>query len=193
MSPDPIEVALRISAILEGAGVEYLVGGSVAASLSGVPRSTMDVDMVVRLDEGKIEALVWLLGEGFYVDREALVRAVRERSSANLIHLESGMKIDLFVLRDHAVDQEQMRRRRKVRVAVDPDRFLFVYQPEDIVLQKLRWYRLGNESSDRQWGDVLSVLRVTGEHIDRPYLVAAAERMDLSELLERALAQADGR
>lgn len=191
MSLDPIGVALRVAEALDALGVEYLVGGSVAASLTGVSRTTLDVDMVVRLDEGRIDALVNRLGEDFHADPESLRRAVRTHSSSNLIHFESGMKVDLFVARDQRSDHEQMRRRRRLRVATNPDRFLFVSAPEDTIVQKLRWYRMGGEASDRQWSDILGVLRVNRGELDLEYLVRAAGWLEVSDLLERAQRQAD--
>lgn len=142
MSLDPIGVALRVAEVLDALGVEYLVGGSVAASLTGVSRTTLDVDLVVRLEEEHIDALVARLGEEFHADPESLRRAVRTRSSSSLVHFESGMKIDLFVARDQHIDHEQMRRKRRLQVATNPDRFLFVSAPEDTIVQKLRWYRM---------------------------------------------------
>jgi len=191
MSLDPIGVALRVAEVLDALGIEYLVGGSVAASLTGVSRTTLDVDMVVRLEEGRVDALVDRLGEDFHADPESLRRAVRMRSSSNLIHFESGMKIDLFVARDQHIDQEQMRRKRRLRVATNPDRYLFVSAPEDTIVQKLHWYRMGGEASDRQWGDILGVLRINRGELDMDYLLRAAEWLGVSDLLERALRQAD--
>jgi hypothetical protein len=187
MSLDPIGVALRVAEVLDALEIEYLVGGSVAASLTGISRTTLDVDMVVCLEEGRVDALVDRLGEDFHADPESLRRAVRTQSSSNLIHFESGMKVDLFVARDQQVDREQMRRRRRLRVATNPDRFLFVSAPEDTIVQKLRWYRMGDEASDRQWGDILGVLRINRGELDMDYLLTAAEWLGVSDLLERAL------
>jgi len=187
---DAIAVALRVADTLESIGVEYLVGGSLASSLVGEPRSTLDVDLVVRLGASHVRPLVERLGREFYADPESLARTVRERSRANLVHAPSGLKIDLFVLGAHPFEQGQMARRRRVRVASEPDRFLYTDAPEDIVLQKLRWFRLGNEVSDRQWRDVLAVLRLSGADLDRDDLHASARAFGVEDLLDRALVQA---
>lgn len=191
MSLDPISVALRVADALDAVGVEYLVGGSVASSLTGISRTTLDVDMVVQLDAERVEPLVHLLEKDFHADPESLRRAVRQRSSSNLIHLESGMKVDLFVARDRSIDRDQMRRKRRLRVATNPDRFLFVSAPEDTIVQKLHWYRLGGEASDRQWSDILGVLRINRGEIEMDYLLGAGERLRVSDLLERALRHVD--
>jgi hypothetical protein len=191
MSLDPILVALRVADVLDALGVDYLVGGSVASSLTGVSRTTLDVDLVVRLNEDRIDALVGLLAGEFHADPESLRRAVRTQSSSNLIHFETGMKVDLFVARDDVVDREQLRRRRRLLVATNPDRFLFVSAPEDTIVQKLRGYRMGNGVSDRQWSDILGVLRINRGRLDEVYLDRAANQLGVSDLLERALEQAE--
>jgi hypothetical protein len=83
-----------------------------------------------------------------------------------------------------------MNRRQKVPVATDPERQLFVYTPEDILLQKLRWYRMGHEVSDRQWRDVLGIIAVQGGSLDEVYLRDGAEILGVGDLLQRALTEA---
>jgi len=147
---EPFDVALRIARVLEACHVPYLVGGSLASAISGEPRSTLDIDLVVALKESDLAPLVARLGDEFHADPEALRRAVRERSSANLLHYATSTKIDFFIVGGSPLDEEQMGRRQRVRIADDPEGYLYVYTPEDILLQKLRWYRMGDEVSDRQ-------------------------------------------
>jgi hypothetical protein len=189
---DPVRVALIVAKAVEACGVRYLVGGSLASAVSGEPRSTLDVDLVLELAENDVAPLVAALGDRFHVDADALRRAVRERSSANLIHYETSTKVDLFVAAGSALDKKQMDRRQRVRVSPDPDGWLYFYSPEDILLQKLRWYRLGNEVSDRQWRDVLAIILVQGERLDPSYLLEGAEALGVSDLLRRALSEAPG-
>jgi len=183
---DPIAVALRVAEALEACNLRYLVGGSLASAISGEPRSTLDVDMVVTLTEADIDRFVSALGDGFHVDPESLRRAAREKSSANLIDLGTSTKVDLFILGGTPLDEEQMGRRQRVRVATDPDRYLQVYTAEDILLQKLRWYRLGDELSDRQWRDVLGIMLAQESALDDAYLDRGATTLGVSDLLDRA-------
>ena len=192
MIADPIAVALRVAQALEACGVLYLVGGSLASSISGEPRSTLDVDLVVALAESDVERLVAMLGDEFHADPDALRRAVRDKSSANLIHLGTSTKVDLFIAGGSPLDEVQMGRRQRVRVATGPDRYLYVYTPEDILLQKLRWYRMGGEVSDRQWRDVMGILLVQGTAMDEAYLRNGARTFGVGDLLERALGDARG-
>lgn len=186
---DPIAVALLVADLLETLGLRYTVGGSLASSMSGEPRSTLDVDMVVAIQEVDIDPLVAALAAEFYVSEEALRRAVRERSTANVIHQLTSIKIDLFVMGSTPLDEIQLARRRRVQVASDPDRFLYVHPPEDILLQKLRWFRRGGEASDRQWRDIAGIVHVQGNRLDRDYLERTAPLIGVDDLLRRALGE----
>ena len=91
---DPVAVALCVAQILEERGLRYLVGGSLASSMSGEPRSTLDVDIVVAMTDSDVVTLVDGLRADFDVDEHAVARAVRERSSLNVFHRASAIKVD---------------------------------------------------------------------------------------------------
>ncbi len=187
---DLLSVALQVTDALDGCGIRYTIGGSLASSFSGEPRASVDVDIVVALTEDGIDAFVAALGEDFYGDVDALRRAVRHRSTANLIHHASGVKVDLFVA-GSALEARQLERRLRARVGSAPDRFVYMHSPEDILLQKLDWFRRGGKVSDRQWRDVLSILVVQRDRMDDSYLRSVATESGLVDLLERAQREAN--
>ena len=115
MVNDPVAVALSVAQILEACGLRYLVGGSLASSLSGEPRSTLDVDIVVAMTMSDVDAVVLALRPEFEVDDLAVARAVRERSSVNVFHRASAIKVDIFVMGESPLDEEPMNRRQRVR------------------------------------------------------------------------------
>ena len=128
------EIALLVAQALERAGIEYALGGSVATSLQGEPRSTNDVDFAVRLTGEQIDSLVKELGPDFEVDEEALRDAIRRGRSANVFHLPTVTKVDLFVRGRDSFDESEFS--RKVRMAL-PGGEAFVATSEDNLLRKL--------------------------------------------------------
>lgn len=187
-SIDPIAVAVAIARHLEALQIRYTVGGSIASSFAGEPRATVDIDIVAALELRHVDAFVAAVSPEFYVEADALRRATRHRTSANLIHRDTALKVDLFVAGGTPLDAAQLARRQAVDLG--EGRRLYVHPPEDILLQKLRWYRLGGEVSDRQWRDVLAIVRVQGRRLDRDYLREGAGILAVSDLLDRVLAQA---
>jgi hypothetical protein len=187
---DPIAIALTVTRVLDALGIAHTIGGSIASSIAGEPRSTLDIDVVAALQGSHVAPLVDALSTEFYVDEAALRRAVRQRSSANIIHQATQLKVDIFVAGGTPLDEQQLRRRQAVEVA--EGRILHVHPPEDILLQKLRWYRRGGAGSDRQWRDILGIIRVQARGLDRDYLRANAPALDVTDLLDRALREATG-
>lgn len=191
MEPTTLQVMLQVIAVLDALGVPYLVGGSLASSLYGIPRSTNDIDLVVDLAPSHVAPLIAALEPDFLVDEESINEAIQLRRSFNLIHMTTLDKLDLFVTGDHVWRRQELSRRQPERVAADPAvPPVYFASPEDTVLSKLDWYRRGGAISDRQWGDVQAVLTIQAGRLDRAYLHEWANRLGILDLLERALAEA---
>jgi len=193
MADEALRATFAVVRALEEVGLAYCVGGSLASSLHGIPRSTQDSDLVVDLPPDRVPDLLEALGDRFYADEDRARLAVSRGSGFNVIHLETMFKVDLFVLGDDPLARSEMSRRTKHRIGEREEESLYVASAEDTVLQKLLWYRLGRNVSDRQWRDVIGVLQVQSDGIDREYLEQWAARLELVELLEEAVVEASGR
>jgi hypothetical protein len=189
--PDPVALALILARILEQLGVRYCVGGSVASSVYGEVRTTLDLNFVADLDPRHVDAFVAAVETDFHVVDEAIRRAIDDRSSFNLIHEETLVKADVYVPPDDPTHLEQLARSHRVALRSEPGSEVELASPEDVVIHKLRWYEMGGQLSDRQWRDVLGVLKVQNPTLDLGYLESAAAALGLSELLARARSETD--
>jgi hypothetical protein len=190
MLAEPIAVTMRVADALDALGAPYAIGGSFASAVHGVMRATMDADLVADLRMEHAEPLAQALGDAFYADVEMMHDAIRCHGSFNLIHLETMFKVDVFVAKPRAFDRAQLARRQLHLLSEDPQCHAYVISAEDIVLSKLEWYRIGGCVSDRQWRDVLGVLKVQGGRLDRDYLHRMAATLDVTDLLQRAFDEA---
>ncbi|MGB8644725.1 MAG: hypothetical protein WCF84_05775 [Anaerolineae bacterium] len=190
MIPEQIAITLQVIQVLDTLGVPYLIGGSLASTLHGEPRASLDVDLVADLEGKQVAPLALALSQEFYLDQDAAREAIRTQGSFNLIHYGTGFKVDIFIRKRRPFDDAQFNRRRLVVLATDPERTAFVASPEDSILAKLEWHRLGGEVSDRQWRDVLGMIRAQGARLDRDYLERMAQQMGLADLLAHAMEKA---
>jgi hypothetical protein len=187
LAEDTLDVALQVASALTSIGAEYFLGGSLASSLQGEPRATSDIDLVVALPVGRVNALRVALGPHFDVDTEGLKDAVLHSRSASAFYLPVVTKIDFFGRGSEPFDESEFSRRRSVVVRPSGES-LVVKTAEDTVLRKLLWFRAGGEVSEKHWRDVVSVLRINQRTLDSNYLDSWAARLQLGELLTRARA-----
>lgn len=186
--PDVLSVAAAVARALERAGIEYFLGGSLASSHQGEPRATNDVDFVVAMSAPDAAPLAETLGGEFLVDAPALRRAVRERRAWSLVHLPTLTKVDLIPRGGGPCDVSEFERRESIELRQGER--LFMKRPEDTVLRKLLWYREGGGVSERQWRDVIGVLRHSAAMLDSSYLDRWARKLALDDLLGKAWGEA---
>lgn len=192
MSIEKILVSLfPVVEAFEQLGIDYYVGGSVASLAHGFYRTTADVDIIADIRLKDIQPLVQRLQDAFYIDADMIKEAIKHRSEFNLLHYNTMFKVDVFIQKNRPFDLE-VRSRVEEGTLTDSqtDRPFFVVSPEDVVLTKLEWYKMGGEVSDRQWGDVLGVLKLRGTALELQYLRHWAAVLDINDLLERALEDA---
>jgi hypothetical protein len=184
---DVLEITLLVTDALEQLGVPYVVGGSLASSFHGIPRATIDADVVAAIRPAHQTGLVKALRDRFYLDADAIRLAIEQRATFNLIHLETMFKVDVFIAGDDQVTRQELERGRPFVVTDAPERTLRIASAEDTIARKLHWYELGDGVSDRQWNDVVGVLKVAGASLDVPYLRRTAALLGVERLLDRAI------
>jgi hypothetical protein len=186
MLSEPLSVTLAVVRVLEALEAPYLVGGSIASSLYGVVRATLDTDLVADLDMHHVRPLADLLRVDFYLSQEAIEQAVSLRTHFSVIHLEAIYKVDVFVSLRRPFEQVRFQRRLLQTVSTEPECRMYVSTVEDTVLAKLEWYRRGGQVSERQWRDVLGMLKVQRDCLDGEHLRRWASALQVRDLLEKA-------
>jgi hypothetical protein len=181
-----VQALREVLAALDRLGIPYALGGSMASSVHGVARYTRDADLCVEPFPGKEAALVTAFGPDYYLSLLAVQQAVRDRSTFNVINTREGFKVAVSVRPDQPFEEKAMERRTPSALPDRPAEPIMLFTPEDVILFKLRWYRLGNESSDQQWSDILGVMKVQAGRLDEGYLVHWAADLQVSDLLKRA-------
>jgi hypothetical protein len=187
----PVELVRDVIGMLDGLGIRYHLGGSLASSYYGLSRTTADVDLVIEASREQLDALADLLSVRFYVSLEAMAEAFVDRRSFNAILLDGPFKVDFFLVGKRPFDQEEFRRAGVRDIGLPGASFVRIKSAEDLVLRKLEWYRLGNEVSERQWSDVVGVLRAMRGQLDEVHLDHWATELALTDLLTRARAEAE--
>ncbi len=187
MNEEATEVTLLVVDVLNSIGIPYLIVGSLASSLYGLARSTLDTDLVADIKPEHVAKLQKALHDEFYISAEEINYAISHRTSFNVIHFSSVFKVDLFVPKDRPFDMRQFRNRQLIVVASNPERSAYIASAEDTILAKLEWYKLGEEISDRQWLDILGVVRTQDRRLNLEYLREGAAELQVIELLEQAL------
>jgi len=185
-----IDALTPVADAFDQLGIPYCVGGSVASSHYGRERATNDIDLVADVRSQHIQPLTEQLQGQYYIDSYMIRDALLHKTSFNVVHRGTGIKIDVFVLQDTPFMHSQMQHIRQVQFAPE-GRLFSVASPEDTLLAKLNWYKMGGGVSSRQWADILDLISYQWETLDLDYVYETAPQLGVADLLEKALAEAD--
>jgi len=187
MQNEPVEVTLKVTGVLEKLHIPYLIGGSLASTLYGMVRTTQDSDIVTEMQLEHLQPFVEALQAEFYIDAEMIAESIQHNSSFNIIHRDTMFKVDVFIPRPRPFLQAQLARAQKQIFSFEAEVSAKFASPEDTILSKFEWYRMGGEVSDRQWRDILGVLKTRAGELDIAYLRKWAHELKVTDLLERVL------
>jgi len=185
--PDILTALEPVIKAFKKLSIPYYIGGSVASSAYGIARATLDVDLASCLKTQHVHSLVETLEPDYYIDKEMILDAIKRHASFNLIHLGTMLKLDIFITKDRPYDRSAFQRKRKDTLEETKGATEFyLASPEDVILNKLEWFRMGREVSERQWHDVMGIMKVQGDLIDKEYLRNWAAELKILDLLEKA-------
>jgi len=190
MLPEPIAVTAKVTAVLEKLKVPYFIGGSIASTIYGMVRTTQDSDIVADLHIDQVKSFVETLMADFYIDAEMIADSIDRNSSFNIIHRESMFKVDIFIPSTLPFEKIRFARAQRRILSNDPEVSANISSAEDTILMKLVWYRMGGEVSERQWRDVMGMLKVQGDRLDFDYMRQWGTTLKVGDLLERAKGEA---
>lgn len=176
------EVFQSLTGALENAGIEYMLVGSFASTRYSSPRSTQDIDLVISATPAQLRVLTQeLIQKNYYVELDAALEAQRQESVFNIMDRDTGWKIDLIFRKSTNLGLEEFKRRRKIELHGLP---VFVASPEDVIIAKLQWAKLG--ASQRQIEDAGAVLKVLGHELDMAYLEKWVLELEVGEQWDAA-------
>lgn len=193
MEKSEIELALEpIINVFDEMGISYYLCGSLASSAYGLSRTTQDIDLVSDISMGHVNSFVEKLKEKYFIDAEMIRDAIKSETSFNLIHLDTMFKIDIFILKVDPYSKTSFNRIQEDSLDQGKDSLkIFISSPEDVILSKLIWFKLGSEISERQWLDILGVIKIQGDNLDKEYLIQWSKQRDIYDLLRKAFKECD--
>jgi hypothetical protein len=187
MLPEPIAVIVLVTQVLEKLKIPYLISGSMASTVYGMVRTTQDVDIIAEMHLEHVQPFISTLQSEFYLDEEMIADSVQHNSSFNIIHRKTMFKVDVFIPRKTQFQKSELNRAQKQIINEIPEISAYFASPEDIILAKLEWFRMSSEVSERQWRDVIGIMKVRAGYLDLEYLRKWASKLNVNELLEKAL------
>lgn len=173
---------------LQNLEVSYMITGSLASSAQGEPRSTHDIDIVIKLNVQQIpDLLSWFPPPDYYLSEMSVRDALKNESMFNLLHIPSGDKIDFWILKTERYDQCRFDRKMKDDIE---ETAVFVSAPEDTILMKLKW-AIESGGSEKQFQDALRVYEVQAGMLDTEYMTHWIEELGIQSLWKKLLELAE--
>jgi hypothetical protein len=177
MSEDALKLLLSK---LDECGIPYMITGSFASNIHGLPRATQDADVIIEAEQRALKSFLESLGPTFYWSTEAAMDALTRQQMFNVVHLETGFKVDLIIRKSRSFSRMEFSRRQPA-FYLGANRWFAT--AEDTILAKLEWSK--RSDSERQFNDALGVAKLQRDNLDRAYLQKWAGELEILDLLER--------
>ncbi len=174
------EILYKVIQLFEKYKIDYMISGSFASNLHGVPRATFDADIVIKIDTESLKKFSDEVSNDFYVEIESADDIIKNRKIFNVIHYDTGFKIDLIPIKKREFSEVEFHRRQMVDFM---GMKCWFSSAEDTLLTKLEWAKMGN--SERQFQDALGIVKVQSDKLDWVYLNKWAKELGVLELLEK--------
>ncbi|NJK87634.1 MAG: hypothetical protein HC906_18330 [Bacteroidales bacterium] len=155
----------EVVSLLDNGKLPYLISGSLAYNFYAVPRATRDIDVIIEMGEKDIDFFIFNLKNKYYFNKSAIEDAVHRKNMFNIIHFESGYKLDIILLSDDLFEKNKFS--RKVKIQYENDLFLWIITAEDLIISKLRWIQ--QLESNLHKNDIKQLLLYPGLNMDYIY------------------------
>lgn len=175
------DILTDIAKALDVFHISYFLSGSFASSYYGYPRATHDIDLVVYIehaDDRPLLSAMRSLGETYLMDTQMIGNALLHKSLFDILHVESGIKVDFWISKETPFAASCFQRKQKIRINKQD---VSIISAEDLLLFKLVWYTKGE--SERQKRDAAGVWHIQGKKLDKRYLSFWAKQLGVTSLL----------
>ena len=180
------KVTLKAIEILDRINIPYFVTGALAVVYYGEPRTTHDIDLVVEIKEKNIDTLVKNFKKEFFIDEISITTAIQENSMFNIVHKDTGFKVDFWMLGEDNFSKERFARRTQVKIL---NTKIYLPTPEDVIIKKLEWYKMSD--IDKHYFDAVGVYRIQKEKLDNNYIISWCRHKSVLNIWEKMQKESD--
>ena len=165
---------------LEKLEIPYMLTGGLAVSFWGLPRTTHDIDIIIKAKREDKDKIVNIFKKDFYISEEAVSQAIEQSFTFNIIHYKAGLKIDFWLTKKDPFGILEFQRKQKKKIF---GKEIFIISPEDLILEKLLWYKKGE--SPRHLEDIAGIIEISKPDIN--YIKVWAIQESTIEIFEEIL------
>lgn len=174
---NPIDILLMVCNTLNNLNIRYMIVGADAVNFYGRPRTTHDIDLKVAILPKDVEGIFTSFTKDFYIDKTMIYDAIKNKSMFNIIHNETGMKVDFWTLKDDEYEFERFNRRKNVLILNTP---VYITTAEDLIITKLDWHK--ESASEKHYQDALGVYEIQYGKLDEKYIEGCVARKSTKEI-----------